>query len=116
MSIEDTRDRLAKYGDWSRADKSIGYPSASATAIRRSGDPKMSDDEAMLIDRCLCSLRREHQDEWTMIVMYYCHCLAMPVISKRLGVSQTKARKMIERGEYWVDAALSFGFDHEKTA
>lgn len=110
MISEDIDQVLRDYYDWDRIDNpaNIGYPTKALAAalIGRGASQNISDDEALAIDRALCSLKIDHPETYNVVREVYQRRKSIRWLARRGKGSRTRLSTLADHGRHYVGGFL----------
>lgn len=104
---------LELWGGWAAADNSgVDYPTIAAgfkgilpqTSKTR---PACTDEDALIIEKCLSSLKKMRPNEHSLIVAYYFFQIPKRSIARRLKKDERLIRMEIQLGEGFINGCLA---------
>lgn len=111
MLSDDIDQVLRDYYDWDRIENpaAIGYPPKTLTArlVGRGASQRISDDEALHIDRALCSLREDHPDAFNVVRDVYQRRKSIRWLAQRGRGSRTRISELANHGRQYVGGFLA---------
>lgn len=103
--LEDTKTRLCEWGTWVRSGgQSLGY--SAVKLIASGGGAVVADDDALVIDRAVASLKQREPQMGKALVNYYVRGWDFSMVGLEIGVSREKARVILRSAEAWVAGRL----------
>ncbi|WP_447881305.1 antiterminator Q family protein [Serratia fonticola] len=109
--MRDMYEVLSRWGVWARDNKGVGYSSIAAgfkefLPRQSSGKQSCSDDDGMMVDRCIAKLKGYNLDEYEIVIMHYFYGVSLRKIAKRRKCSDGKVRKQIQAAEGFISGCL----------
>lgn len=106
MISEDIDQVLRDFYDWDRIDNpaQIGYPTKALAAAltARGATQRISDDEALHIDRALCSLQKDQPETFEVIRSVYQHRKSIRWLARRGRGSRARLNYLADQGRHYV--------------
>lgn len=104
---------LDRWASWALSDNlGIDYSSIAAgfkgliTQASQSGQP-CSDNDGLIIERCLAKLRDKKPEEYAVLIAYYLYGVSKRKIAKRARKDERLIRIEIQMAEGFIEGCLS---------
>ncbi len=104
---------LKMWGGWAATEQSgTGYSHIAAgfrglITAAPSDRPTCSDNDGMILDRCISRLKINHPQEHVLLVAHYRYCISLRSIARRYHCADGTIRKELQTAEGFVEGALS---------
>lgn len=113
MISDDIDQVLRDFYDWERIDNpaNINYPSKTlgASLVGRGASQNISDDEALQIDRALCSLKTDYPESYDLVRSMYQHRKSIRWLARRGRGSRSKLSNLADHARHYVGGFLRAG-------
>lgn len=113
-SMRDMSQVLERWAGWAKTESSgIDYSSIAAgfkgllPQTSKMG-PICSDDDGLIIERCLAKLRTKRPAEYNLIVLYYLYGISKRKLALRFRCDEKMIRIKMQMAEGFIDGCLSW--------
>ncbi|MCX8967386.1 antitermination protein Q [Erwinia psidii] len=111
--MRDIQQVLERWGNWSkhRIESDVGY-SAIAGGFKgllpeNASGVSCTDNDAMIVDRCVGRLKQKRPDEYALLVDHYIRDISKRALGRKLKVSERMIRIKFQMAEGFIDGCLS---------
>lgn len=111
--MKDAEELLTQWGIWSWQGTGVPRCTSPMYALMRDNvaqhsEPvaNITEEEAMLVDRLVATMKRRHHLMAEVVTYYYRHQLTMQDIGKGLDISRLKVREILIAGHSYIEAGL----------
>ncbi|MGE9553037.1 antiterminator Q family protein [Erwinia amylovora] len=104
---------LERWETWSKLkiENEVGYSSTTAgfkgLLPERASAQSCTDNDALIIDACICRLKEKRPDEYSLLVEHYVKNISKSAIGRKLRPSEGMIRIKFQMAEGFIDGCLA---------